>query len=546
MKRKLIVLLIILLLGANALYGCRTGTPNAANASPDVLPSASPEVIPAAGGDLRIPMPLNPSSPNPLMVNTKEMRAVFSLVFESLLQYDANNRLTPALAESWTADESGESWMIRLRKGVTWHGVADELTARDVVYTYNQLKSEAMASSIYRANIRYIEDMAATDDYTLVVTGVEPGNAALYALTFPIVSERFANMDAPIGTGPFRVAGGMDAGAGMELIRNERWWKQPPYIERVIAVPQTNNSTALAALELRQLDFVPTSILTASQYREQDVADIIDVTTSQCEFLIPNLTNEILAEPGVRKAIAFALDRRDLVSRAYLNHAFACDVPIQPQSWLYDTKFKLYDYNLARARTLLEQAGWQDVNGDGILDKQIGARVESLRLRLLTNVAPDNPLHRDVAELIRDQLLRAGIEVEVDAQEWTTADTPYLTMLQTGSFDLALCTFNLDQYPDLRFLLGSQGESNYGKYSSPRMDELMDAARHETDEREIKARFMELQQLIVDELPVITLFFRTSSIVYDAGLVGVESAKDPEVFRNADKWFYKDLARQSS
>lgn len=509
--------------------------------SPGVSPEPTAELIPTAGGELRIPMPQNPSSLDPLMVNTREMRSVLSLVFESLLQYDANNRLVPWLAENWNVDETGKVWTLKLRKGVAWHGVSDQLTAADVVYTYEQLLGESMAESIYATSLGYIAEMDAPDDYSLVITATEPGNAVLHALTFPVMSERFQGMELPIGTGPYRV-NSYDPANGILLSRNEHWWKQPPYIDTVVAIPHTNNTTALAALELRQIDFVPTSVLTASQYREQGVTEIADITTQLCEFLIPNLNTKIVSDLNVRKAIAYALDRRDIISRAYLNHAFASDVPISPQSWLYDAKFKVYDYSLAQAKALLAEAGWKDMDGDGILDKQIDGRVERLAIKLLVNVSPDNQTHKDVAVLIRDQLARVGIEIEIDQPPWTQGESLYVTKLQSGSFDLVLCTFNLDRHPDLRFLIGTAGEYNYSKYSSAAMNQMMDAARAEIDEREIKTRYMELQQKIIDDLPLITLFFRTNSILYNTDIEGVSSAQDMDVFRGVDKWFYKHLA----
>lgn len=114
---------------------------------------------------------------------------------------------------------------------------------------------------------------------------------------------------------------------------------------------------------------------------------------------------------GVRQAIAYALDRRDIISKAYYNHAFACDVPVPPDSWLYDSASKIYDTDVAKARDLLEDAGWADYDEDGVLDKREGDSISRMRLTLLVNDTPDNQVRKDVAALIKARLALVGIEV---------------------------------------------------------------------------------------------------------------------------------------
>lgn len=523
-----------------------TGCGGSGNPSAEATPEPTSVLVedesknPVPGGALIIGIPQNVESFNPLLVNTKEVKNLLSLVYEPLLTYDSSDRLSACLAETWNTYDGGVTWVVTLRKGVTWHGESDFFTARDVLYTYELLKSEDYAQSPYRKQVEKIASIEATDEYGLVVTGVNPGMSALYALTFPVVSrDHFAKNK---GTGPYVLTAANPA-SGVLLTVSQKWWKKPPYIQNVLAKTMEEGTTALSLLQIREINFAPSTSVTATSYREENVVNIYEAYSQHAELLYINHNAWRLQDVRVRQAIAYALDRREIISRCYYNHAVAVDVPVPPDSWLYDSASKVYDTNVTKAKELLEAAGWMDYDGDGIRELREEGGISRLKLTLLVNDTADNLIRKDVAALIKSQLAQIGIQIDIVTSPWNEGANDYVTALTAGGFDLALAGINLDRSPDLSALLSASGERNYGRYSSERMDRLVSKVNASASEKELKENMTELSEAFTAELPFVMLYFRTYSIAYSAELTISTDIRDTDLYRSVDKWHLSKAGR---
>lgn len=522
--------------------GCGAAGGDAAEATPEptsvVVEDESTNPVP--GGALIVAIPQNVESFDPLLVNTKEVKSLLSLVYEPLLTYDSADRLSACLAETWNTYDGGVTWVVSLRKGVTWHGESDFFTARDVLFTYELLKSDAYAQSPYRQMADKIASIEATDEYGLVVTGVNPGMSALYALTFPIVSkDHFAKNK---GTGPYVLTAANPA-EGVLLTASARWWKKSPYIQNVVAKTMEEGTTALSLLQICEINFAPSTSVTATSYREENVVNIYEAYSQHAELLYINHNAWRLQDVRVRQAIAYALDRREIISRCYYNHAVAVDVPVPPDSWLYDSSSKVYDTDVSRAKALLEDAGWMDYDGDGIRELREEGGISKLKLTLLVNDTADNLIRKDVAALIKTQLEAVGIQIDVVTAAWNEGQDDYLTALEAGGFDLALAGINLDRSPDLSALLSTDGERNHGRYSSERMEALVGKVNASASEKELKANMQALCEAFTEELPFVMLYFRTYSIAYSAELTISTDIRDTDLYRSVDKWHLSKAGR---
>mgnify|MGYP002627277023 CR=1 FL=1 len=223
--RRAAAIALAALLGVTAL-GCsrrRANDADTANATP--APTAAPEVTaePAQGGTLRLAMPENAPSSDPLEVTTEEMLNLFSLVYDTLLTVSLSGELEPCLCESWTSESPGV-WVLHLRDGVKWHdGTA--FMAQEAVSTYEALLE--MEDSYYKPCLRHILGMEAVDTRTLRVRLDTVGLMGLYSLTFPI-----KKIKPLIGTGAYRLERMSDE--QIVLTVNENWWDKRPYIDKVI------------------------------------------------------------------------------------------------------------------------------------------------------------------------------------------------------------------------------------------------------------------------------------------------------------------------
>lgn len=502
---------------------------------PPVIPLPTPTAPPAKGGTLRLSMPVNADKTDPLRVNTEEMLILYSLVFESLLIVDGKGQLTPGLAENWSSDETGTVWTIKLRAAARWHDTGAPITAADVVQSYNRIVNLS-TSSYYSYVTRRVASMEAAEDGSLVVTMKQQGVSALYALTFPVTeSQSTATGNYPAGTGPYKFSFVSDEMVRLE--RNDNWWKQAPNIDFVEFYARESNEISLASYAAGQLDMVFTSSLTVGRYRDDKNTAVLDMMTQNAEVMLLNFSNQNLRDVRVRQALAYAIDRSRIITNVYMNRARASDVPVPPDSWLYESKSAVYDYNAELAFSLFAEAGWTDVDEDGFLEKD-GAHYSELTLTLLVNDSTDG-VRRTAADLIKTQLEALGVHVEVVAAAYTLGDdtSEYLQKLANGEFDLALAGFNIGYDCNLSPYLNGSGIRNYGKYANAALEQLVINVNTATAEGEYRAAASALQMAFVEELPFITLYFRLNSVLYNTDIMGISEMREPDVLRNIASWY---------
>jgi peptide/nickel transport system substrate-binding protein len=270
--------------------------------------------------------------------------------------------------------------------------------------------------------------------------------------------------------------------------------------------------------------------------------------TNYYEFLGLNSESELIKDPKIRKALAYAIDRREIISKVYLNNAQTVDVPIPSNHWLYDNAYRLYDYDIDRAKRLLKEAGWQDLDGDGILDKTVDNQKIELKIKLVSNSG--NDLRRDVLSLIKSHLELVGFKVETQIADMETIAKD---LLATNQFDALLTGYYLDNALDLSFAFHSREiveiddiedldeidsiPNNFIKYRNSELDSLLDLASHSYDLNELSAVYQNIQDHMTRELPIISLYFRTGSLLVNPKLYGIDKPSQLSLYRNIEEWF---------
>lgn len=528
----------ILLTAVFLLAGCRAPAQIEATPTPIALPDATPEIKPDVGGELILPMPRNPFKTEdnkpltPLNVTTDELKTLYSLVYDHFVRCDANNRIVPGLAEKWSVDEGGRVWTFLLRDNVIWHDGEGLLNADDVLYTLQAIRSYGEDSYYFPLVDEMVESAEREDDRTLRITMKQPGASALYALLFPVLRAG-DSQDIINGTGPYKLTHAV--ATEVELSVNTRWWRQMPYIPTVRFLARASNDVALDSYDAGLLNVVPTSNVSAGKHWEEGVTNVLDVYTQDCEALIINFKNSALNDIAVRQAIAYGIDRSAIVSNIYMNKAVICDVPVPPDSFLYDSTSKIYDYQKNKAAALLSEAGWTEKNEEGILVKN----GRPLRFRLLVNDSTENAYRKNAAVMLSAQLAQIGIEVIVEAERLSVGEDngPYETRLVNGDFDMAMVGFNTERSGNLQKYLSRNGVRNYGGYSGDILNIFMDNAAAAIEEKDMRETHAALQQAFVQELPFITLYFRLSSLVYSASIHNVTEVRGSDILRNAYRWY---------
>ena len=520
------------------LAGC--GAAPQATATPTLQPTAKATKAPQpkVGGTIHLSMPTTKTADNPLKVTSREMSSIYGLIFESLLRSDS---AAPAaqLAELPTVSPDNLQLTFKLREGVKWQGSGRALDAQDVLYTLNQIKALGDQST-YAYVMNWLEPDSWQEGAggTVVVRLKKPFYGAWKAFGFPILPRDGGFDDGampamPYGTGPY-LCTEFQPGTSIKLTVNPDWWMKTPYIQYIEVLPFANNATAIKSLVLRQLDAVQTNDLTVGQYRDSGDANVYEYPTHEFDYLAVNFASADLKDKRIRQAIAYAIDRREIAAWAFSNHAIVADTPVPPDSWLYDGKVVHYNKDIKKAEDLIASAGWKRAqDNDELWGTSPDGVNRPLKIRILTNREESDTLRVDSARLIADQLKAVGIDAEVNIQDWDK----YLTMLQEGNYDLALCGAYLSPVPDLSFLLRSDGALNTGHWGSDKMDEMLDKIVQSADSKELSLRMAELQSAIIEELPVISLYFRTHSLLTSPNLQGISGVREEAAYADLSQWF---------
>ena len=377
---------------------------------------------------------------------------------------------------------------------------------------------------------------SAPDAYTVTITLDAPGYLGIYFMTFPVVCKAYyatGNIDTlnPLGTGAYQVAA-YEPDKQMDLVANPLWWKQAPYIQTLTAVCYDDHVAELAVFDQNLLDFITTSVLTVETYSSRRHIPV-DYLTQYYDCLVPNTASGLFSDVGMRQAIGYALDRRDIISKALLGHAVATDFPVPPDSYLSGTSSNIYEFNQQKSRELLELAGWKDRDNDGICEKVDGTQVTDLEVELLIPLNKENTYRHDVAENIKTQLAACGITVNI--AEVKIED--YTQRLESGNFELALCSFYLDDYPDISFLIGTNGSRNFGRFSDPALDELLIACKTALNEQSMTEAFTTMEQRFIETVPQIGLYFKTNALIYDSSIAISDNIRDLNLFTSIPKWY---------
>lgn len=535
------LIISIFLLAAVVITGCGGSvTPEPTEAPATSEPTQAPDGSPV--GRIRLPMPENMADAedcDPIGVRTEEMYQLFSLVFDTLIGVNGSNMLVPSLAMSWRS--GGERiWLISLRQGVTWHD-GSSFTADDVVSTYDRIRRQT--DGYYSDAAENIVSLMKLDDSTIRVEMRSAGLSALYCLNFPITK---ANSDEVLmGTGAYRLESMTDE--EIKLTVNTDWWGGTPQIETVEFLARGSNDLAIASYEAGMLDFVPTNSLTAKQYSSAGETVVASCMTQQMETLLINHNNTHLRKREFRSAIAHLVDRSSIIANVYMNNARSCDMPVPPDSWLYDSSQVVYSYDRELALSLLTEQGYT-IDEDG----NIGYFSEKVSLRILVGSTPENSVRAEAAQLIADSLTSFGIGVELITANHDTAsaspdpeseapysgDTEFVRLLREGNWDLALVGFSLSESNSLSKYLTPSGSNNFGHYSSETMTSLIEVMDSAVDEASLREAVYAVQSEFAEELPFIVLYFRLNSVIYSADIQGIGQLREPRLLENMKNWQY--------
>lgn len=474
------------------------------------------------------------ASDNPLKTKNVDMLNFHSLIFEGLIYIDVDGSFKSQLAETWSVDPDGKTWTFSLRQGIKWHGDNGELKSSDVIFTLDTLSALSKDDSVYAGINDIIESYKVIDDYKVQIVTKSVDNSILYRLNFPIIPKSYysGGFDGKkyVGTGAYQVDKKDDASITLKIY--DYWWKTKPIsVKDIVGYMVGGEEEELNLYNAGVLDTATISKLASSQYKNEGVTNVTSYTTQYYTCLVPNFQNEFLSNISIRQAIAYSINRGSVIANVLLGNGVATDLPIPPDSWLYDKKHTIYEYNLKAAESLLNGAGFTQKDEEtGILKNPV--RNSGITLNLLVLQSDSEKYLINLADSIKEDLKNAGIEVNIEAKTYNA----YKTAINSKSFDLALCTFYLDRNPDLSVFMNSGGSLNYSGYTNSTVDGLIGDCRKAVLDADFKNAYEALGKQFTDDLPHIPLYFRTYSLLSRASIENITGLRELNIFSSIVNW----------
>ncbi len=466
-------------------------------------------------GALVVALESGPTRLDPRYATDADSERIAMLVFDSLARPDRNFRLQPELAESWDAPDD-RTFLFHLRPGVQFHDGRD-LTAADVAYTYRSVL-DPQNHSPKRGLLRFIESIEADDAYTVRFRLAAPFAPFGEALRLGIVPQGTpVDGSRLIGSGPFSLEA-FRPGERVVLKANPSYWNGPPRVTGVVfkIIPDAI---------VRVLEFRKGTVDLIQNYFEPDMLPWLEkhsraaVTSAQgtnFQYIGMNLEHPILRHREVREAIACAIDREAIIRHILKGLAVPATGLLAPEHWAYEPAVAEVRYDPARAKRLLDEAGFPDPDGDGPLPRfKLSFKTTNLDLR------------KRIAEALKEQLARVGIELEVRSYEWGT----FYADVKKGNFHLYSLEWIGVVDPDVYYNLFHSTSvppdgNNRGRYRNPEMDRLLERGRREMNLEARRRIYGEVQRILARDLPYIPLWWWRNVAVMQPTLRGFELYPD--------------------
>lgn len=436
-------------------------------------------------------------------------------ISENLYRLDENIEPQPWIAESVeTPDEN--TWVFTIRDGVTFsNGKTVDAKAVKACFERTYEKNERADSTLK------IKSMEA-DGMKFTIVTPEPNPTLLNDLCDPLLGiyDATEEPDEELGvscTGPY-VATSFTAMTDVKMRANENYWGGAPKADTVEMKIIDDQDALDMALANGEIDLIAQETANgASKFTDTSKYTTDTVTTTRANFLSFNLKTEGLDDLAVRQAINYCIDREGYADVVYQGFATPC-YGIYPDNLAFGgtdgLNLTVDSYDADKAKEILADAGYQDTDGDGILDKD-GV---NLSFKVLTYSYNDNCIQ--LADMLQAELSQIGIELSIETQD--VLDDP----LASGDFDLAILNYAMapigtpSYFINMLFTTGAS--NNYGGYSNEKVDALAAEIGTTSDNDKVVSLTRELEQQVLDDMPFAFVADQQLIFVYSNKVKGVQ------------------------
>lgn len=482
--------------------------------------------------ELRVPV-VKFDTINPILSKNQNIQDISRLIYEPLLNIDEEYKIQLCLAKEWSKVNE-TSYVIKLKENIKWND-GNLFTAKDVQFTIDRLKDETV-SSIYTYNVQYVIGLEVIDNYTIKINLSQAVPFFEYNLTFPIMSSKYyenedfvltSKNENPVGTGRFKVT---KENGNLLLKQNENWWNKDndsTKLTKIHIIKYDNMGEVYNALKIGNIDIVTTESLEIESYIGTIGYNEKAYKGRKIDYLAFNCNNEILANTEVRQAISYSIDKQNIVSAIYNDKYYVANFPLDFGSYVYENNKVNYEYNVEKAKSILQENGWE-------LKNKIWQKVQNyktLKLKFDLVVNSTNNLRVEVAEKIKNTLENdLGIKINIIK----ASDAQYKKYLENKNYDIILTGKYSGYSPNLSNYFGENNLSNFNNENAKKIIQEISNIR---DEKLLKEKYNALIDIYQKEMPYVYLYYNKETLLYSNKLMGDIQPNSYNIFFNIGSWY---------
>ncbi len=454
--------------------------------------------------------------------------AVGRNIFDRLVEHDERLNIVPGLATQWSASADGRTWTFRLRQGVRFHD-GSPFNADAVVFNVTRAIDPQLRLFAGTFAWSGVKGARKVDDFTVEVSGDQPlaallnniADSGLGVIMSPTAVQRARDPRdfVPTGTGPFKFVSWAPDG-DLVLEANREYWGAPPQVDRLIVRAMPTTSTRVNLLEAGEVDLI-------TQVPIHDIARLnglrgIEVAVrpaTSWTYIALNTTRPQFADVRVRRALNHLVDKRTIIEKVLFGVGRVADSPIG-SAYRAHKSVKVYQYDPALAKQLLEEAGWRP--------SPEGVRVKDGQRMAATLWVPVGrfPGGAEMAQVVASALRGVGVEVRVQELEFAA----YLAELRRGPgesrIELVMAGWGTgDPDTGLRPVLHSQSwpprGNNLAFYKNAQVDDLLDRGAATVDANARAQIYGRAQEIVMDDAPWLFLTERREAVAWRSNVRGV-------------------------
>ncbi|MDQ6954913.1 MAG: peptide-binding protein [Mariprofundaceae bacterium] len=468
----------------------------------------------------------------PMIAGDSSSHEIASWLYQSLLKFDKNLNITGQLAQSWDVSDDGRSMTFHLRPDITWSD-GTPFTSADCAFTLALIQNKHTQSA-YKSDYAKVIAFETPDKQTFIVHYAEVYSPALstwagLSIMPKHIFEHEDIMNTDLARQPKATLGAYtlkdwQAQQSITLTANPHYYDGKVWIaERMTRIipDSATQFLELSAGNIDEMSLTPTqySRLFDSKAVLKQHYDRYKYLQSVYTYLGFNLKKPLFQDQRVREAIAYAIDRQELIDGVLLGHGEIIASPYKPGTSWVNQSLKPRSFDPKIAKRLLADAGWKDSNGDGMLDKA----GQNLAFTIITNNG--NKQRADTATIIQQRLKQIGIEVTIRLIEWSAFIENFINNRQ---FDAVILGWSLTPEPDQYNIWHSSQTSprqfNFLSYSNSKVDEALVKATRTFDKKQRKQWYDLMQQEIYNDVPIVFLYAPYSLPAIHKRIHGIQPA----------------------